>query len=113
VAFLVELIEDAEHARGFLFRLVARQMIEHGIAERIVDLVGGLLGGETGGEVGTESFMLGNADAAALWGAMALIVADQPFDFEGFALHRAALPAAASVDEKMRSISDAGIMAAP
>jgi hypothetical protein len=81
------------------------------IAERIVDRV--RLGGETGGEVGTEAFMLGNADAAALWGAVALIVADQPFNFEGFASHLTAPAAAASVDEKMRSISDAGIMAAP
>jgi hypothetical protein len=58
------LIEDAEHARGFLFRLVARQVIEHGIGELIVDLVGGLLVAETGGEVLLELLVLGNADAA-------------------------------------------------
>jgi hypothetical protein len=82
------------------------------VGKRLVDRVRPLVG-ETGSDVGTEAFMLGNRNAAALWGGVALIVADQPFDFEGFALHRAALPAAASVDKKMRSISDAGIMAAP
>jgi hypothetical protein len=46
------------------------------IAERIVDLVGGLQVGETGGEVGTKALMLGNRNAAALWGGVVLIVAD-------------------------------------
>jgi hypothetical protein len=105
------LVEDSGQSAFSFSAAVCWRVIVDRIAERIVDRV--RLGGETGGEVGTEAFMLGNADAAALWGAVALIVADQPFDFEGFALHRAALPAAASVDKKMRSISDAGIMAAP
>jgi hypothetical protein len=62
------------------------------IAERIVDRVR-LLVGETGGEVLLELLMLGNADAARVI-VDALIVADQPFDFEGFAVgaHSAALP---------------------
>jgi hypothetical protein len=81
------------------------------IAERIVDRV--RLGGETGGDVLLELLMLTDTHAAALWGAVALMLGDQHFNGQGFALHRAALPAAASVDEKMRSISDAGIMAAP
>jgi hypothetical protein len=106
------LIEDSGQSAFSFAAAVCWRVIVDRIAERIIDRVR-LLVAETGGEVLLELLMLGNADAAALWGAVALIVADQPFDFEGFALHRAALPAAASVDEKMRSISDAGIMAAP
>jgi hypothetical protein len=41
------------------------------------------------------------------------MLGDQHFNGQGFALHRAALPATASADEKMRSISEAGIMAVP
>jgi hypothetical protein len=80
--------------------------------EFIVDRVRLLHGAETALHVGTELFMLGNRNAPALR-VVALIVADQPFDGQGFASHLTAPAAAASVDEKMRSISEAGIMAAP
>lgn len=81
-------------------------MVEDRIGERIVEFIG-LLICLLGGEVFAPLLMIGNGDAVAL------IVADQALNFEGFALHCAALPATASVDEKMRSISEAGIMAVP
>jgi hypothetical protein len=80
--------------------------------EFVVDWVRLLHGAETALHVGTEAFMLTDTDAAALRG-VALIVADQQFNGQGFASHLTAPAAAASVEKKMRSISDAGIMAAP
>jgi hypothetical protein len=105
------LIEDAEQSAFSFAAAVCWRVIVDRIGERIVDWVR-LLGGETGGEFGTEAFMLTDTDAAALWG-VALIVADQQFNGQGFASHLTAPAAAASVEKKMRSISDAGIMAAP
>lgn len=81
-------------------------MVEDRIGECVVDRIRlRLLGCLLCREVFAPFLMIGDCES--------LIVADQPFDFEGFALHRAALPATASADEKMRSISVAGIMAVP